>query len=63
MRQLQRKFCWTDKPYGPAQPARRGSATLKVKKGGRYQEQVEVCNASGCAKSASKLIIVGRHRR
>ena len=35
-----------------------GSATFKVKKGGRYQEQVEVCNASGCAKSASKLIIV-----
>ena len=34
-----------------------GSATFKVKKGGRYQEQVEVCNASGCAKSASKLII------
>ncbi|MGS4452605.1 glycosyl hydrolase family 18 protein [Enterobacter roggenkampii] len=35
-----------------------GSATFKVKKGGRYQEQVEVCNASGCTKSASKLIIV-----
>ncbi|WP_333850340.1 glycosyl hydrolase family 18 protein [Leclercia sp.] len=35
-----------------------GSATFKVKKGGRYQEQVELCNASGCSKSASKLIIV-----
>lgn len=35
-----------------------GSATFKVKKGGRYQEQVELCNASGCTKSASKLIIV-----
>ncbi|MBW9427771.1 glycosyl hydrolase family 18 protein [Enterobacter kobei] len=35
-----------------------GSATFKVKKGGRYQEQVEVCNNSGCTKSASKLIIV-----
>lgn len=35
-----------------------GSATFKVKKGGRYQEQVELCNTSGCSKSASKLIIV-----
>ncbi|HDT6029841.1 TPA: glycoside hydrolase [Enterobacter cloacae subsp. cloacae] len=35
-----------------------GSATFKVKKGGRYQEQVELCNNSGCTKSASKLIIV-----
>ncbi|SAC03021.1 glycosyl hydrolase family 18 protein [Enterobacter hormaechei] len=35
-----------------------GSATFKVKKGGRYQEQVELCNDSGCTKSASKLIIV-----
>ncbi|MFA1283601.1 glycosyl hydrolase family 18 protein [Citrobacter telavivensis] len=35
-----------------------GSATFKVKKGGRYQEQVELCNTSGCTKSASKLIIV-----
>lgn len=35
-----------------------GSATFKVKKGGRYQEQVEFCNNSGCTKSASKLIIV-----
>ncbi|WP_297118801.1 glycosyl hydrolase family 18 protein [uncultured Enterobacter sp.] len=35
-----------------------GSATFKVKKGGRYQEQVELCNASGCTKSASKLIVV-----
>lgn len=35
-----------------------GSATFKVKKGGRYQEQVEVCNNSGCTRSASKLIIV-----
>jgi len=35
-----------------------GSATFKVKKGGRYQEQVQVCNNSGCSTSASKLIIV-----
>ncbi|MFZ3618250.1 glycosyl hydrolase family 18 protein [Leclercia barmai] len=35
-----------------------GSATFKVKKGGRYQEQVQVCNSSGCNTSASKLIIV-----
>lgn len=35
-----------------------GKATFKVKKGGRYQEQVELCNASGCTKSDSKLIIV-----
>ena len=35
-----------------------GSATFKVKKGGRYQEQVELCNDSGCTKSDSKLIIV-----
>ncbi|ADO49173.1 glycosyl hydrolase family 18 protein [[Enterobacter] lignolyticus] len=35
-----------------------GKATFKVKKGGRYQEQVELCNASGCSKSDSKLIIV-----
>lgn len=35
-----------------------GSATFKVKKGGRYQEQVELCNNSGCTKSPSKLVIV-----
>ena len=35
-----------------------GSATFKVKKGGRYQEQVQLCNTSGCSTSASKLIIV-----
>lgn len=35
-----------------------GSATFKVKKGGRYQEQVQLCNTSGCTTSASKLIIV-----
>ena len=35
-----------------------GKATFKVKKGGRYQEQVELCNASGCTTSESKLIIV-----
>lgn len=35
-----------------------GKATFKVKKGGRYQEQVELCNDSGCTKSDSKLIIV-----
>lgn len=35
-----------------------GSATFKVKKGGRYQEVVELCNASGCTKSPSKLIVV-----
>jgi chitinase len=35
-----------------------GSATFKVKKGGRYQEQVQLCNDSGCSTSANKLIIV-----
>lgn len=35
-----------------------GKATFPVSKGGRYQTQVEVCNASGCTKSDSKLIIV-----
>jgi chitinase len=35
-----------------------GKATFKVKKGGRYQEQVELCNTTGCTKSDSKLIIV-----
>ena len=35
-----------------------GTATFKVTKGGRYQETVELCNASGCSTSASKLIIV-----
>ncbi|MHA1000133.1 glycosyl hydrolase family 18 protein [Leclercia pneumoniae] len=35
-----------------------GNATFKVKKGGRYQEQVQLCNDSGCSTSASKLIIV-----
>ena len=35
-----------------------GSATFKVMKGGRYQEQVQLCNDSGCSTSASKLIIV-----
>ncbi|MBK5071539.1 glycoside hydrolase [Budviciaceae bacterium CWB-B4] len=35
-----------------------GKATFTVKKGGRYQEQVEVCNDSGCTKSDSKLVIV-----
>jgi len=41
---------------GPAGAA--GSATFKVKKGGRYQEQVQLCNDSGCSTSDSKLIIV-----
>lgn len=35
-----------------------GKATFAVNKGGRYQTQVEVCNASGCTKSDNKLIIV-----
>lgn len=35
-----------------------GSATFKVKKGGRYQEQVQLCNDSGCSTSDSKLVIV-----
>lgn len=35
-----------------------GKASFTVNKGGRYQTQVEVCNASGCTKSDSKLIIV-----
>ncbi|WP_312188789.1 glycosyl hydrolase family 18 protein [Leclercia sp.] len=35
-----------------------GKATFKVKKGGRYQEQVQLCNDSGCSTSDSKLIIV-----
>ncbi|MBK5145243.1 glycoside hydrolase [Budviciaceae bacterium BWR-B9] len=35
-----------------------GKATFAVKKGGRYQEQVEICNDSGCTKSDSKLVII-----
>lgn len=35
-----------------------GKATFAVNKGGRYQTQVELCNASGCTKSDNKLIVV-----
>ncbi|MCU6670869.1 glycosyl hydrolase family 18 protein [Enterobacteriaceae bacterium H4N4] len=35
-----------------------GKATFKVNKGGRYQEQVQLCNDSGCSTSDSKLVIV-----
>jgi len=35
-----------------------GKATFQVKKGGRYQEQVQLCNDSGCTTSDSKLIVV-----
>lgn len=51
------KCCWTARPSGPARAARRVLRPSKSKRG-RYQEQVELCNDSGCTKSASKLIIV-----
>ncbi|MBL0455618.1 glycoside hydrolase [Aeromonas enteropelogenes] len=41
---------------GPS--AASGSATFKVKKGGRYQMQVALCNADGCTLSDKKEIVV-----
>ena len=41
---------------GPS--AASGNATFKVNKGGRYQMQVALCNASGCTLSDKKEIVV-----
>ncbi|MFM5872328.1 glycosyl hydrolase family 18 protein [Aeromonas veronii] len=41
---------------GPSAAA--GSAKFKVKKGGRYQMQVALCNADGCTLSDAKEIVV-----
>ncbi|MEW7865549.1 glycosyl hydrolase family 18 protein [Aeromonas diversa] len=41
---------------GPS--AASGNATFKVNKGGRYQMQVALCNASGCTLSDKKEILV-----
>ncbi|WP_421276934.1 glycosyl hydrolase family 18 protein [Aeromonas veronii] len=41
---------------GPSAAA--GSAKFKVKKGGRYQMQVALCNADGCTLSDTKEIVV-----
>ncbi|MEH8197200.1 glycosyl hydrolase family 18 protein [Aeromonas allosaccharophila] len=41
---------------GPSAAA--GSAKFKVKKGGRYQMQVALCNAEGCTLSDAKEIVV-----
>ncbi|WP_421205898.1 glycosyl hydrolase family 18 protein [Aeromonas sp. 601027] len=41
---------------GPSTAA--GSAKFKVKKGGRYQMQVALCNADGCTLSDAKEIVV-----
>ena len=35
-----------------------GAANFKVTKGGRYQMQIELCNADGCTRSDAKEIVV-----
>ncbi|MGB6189401.1 MAG: glycosyl hydrolase family 18 protein [Aeromonas molluscorum] len=35
-----------------------GTANFKVTKGGRYQMQIELCNADGCTRSDAKEIVV-----
>ncbi|MGK4474041.1 glycosyl hydrolase family 18 protein [Aeromonas molluscorum] len=35
-----------------------GTANFKVTKGGRYQMQIELCNAGGCTRSDAKEIVV-----
>ncbi|PJG57936.1 glycosyl hydrolase family 18 protein [Aeromonas cavernicola] len=49
---LNGKEAWS----GPSAAA--GKATFKVNKGGRYQMQVALCNADGCALSDKKEIVV-----